>query len=288
MPSIQPGPLLAHLPYGLRPDGDFARLPLSDLAWPLGRPAGLEGGAVGDLGPDDHLLAYLEPWTLRRRPAGLRARLSLMLTEPRAFRWHLMRVLEWQAGRFHRLLTFDARMLRLANARFCTFGATWVRAPEAIDTTKTRELSLIASKKRLLRGHRARHGMARWLRAEEIEADLLGRAYRPIDTKEEGLAPYRFSLVIENSREPGYFTEKLIDALLCRTVPIYWGAPDVEAWFLPEGMILCESMADMKAACRSLGPEAYAARAEAIEENRRRAMAHLDFVEKAAMLVVGS
>ncbi|MCC6007829.1 MAG: hypothetical protein JJU40_09135 [Rhodobacteraceae bacterium] len=287
MSQTSPPPVLALLPYGLKPDAGFAHLPLGRLSWPLGRPAGVEGGALGDLGPDDHLLAFLDPWALRRRPEGLHARLSLMLTEPRSFRRHLMRVLEWQAGRFHRLLTFDARMLRLPNARFCTFGATWVRDPHGVDTTKTRALSLIASQKRLLRGHRARHAMARWLVAEGLDADLLGRAYRPIDTKEEGLAPYRFSLVIENSREPGYFTEKLIDALICRTLPIYWGAPDVGDWFLPEGMILCDSVADMKAACRALGPADYAARAEAIEENRRRAMAHLGFEEKAARLVVG-
>ena len=80
---------------------------------------------------------------------------------------------------------------------------------------------------------------------------------------------------------------ELSDALFCRTAPIYWGAPDVEAWFLPEGMTLFNSVTEMKTSAAASPPEGYAMRAEAIGENRRRAMAHLDFLEKAAMLEVG-
>jgi len=39
-------------------------------------------------------------------------------------------------------------------------------------------------------------------------------------TRPRALTPYRYSVVIENVREPGYFSEKLVDALLCGTVPI--------------------------------------------------------------------
>jgi hypothetical protein len=38
---------------------------------------------------------------------------------------------------------------------------------------------------------------------------------------------YRFALVMENQRQPGYITEKLLDAFAAGAVPIYWGAPDV-------------------------------------------------------------
>ena len=65
----------------------------------------------------------------------------------------------------------------------------------------------------------------------------MGRGYAPFEAKEDGLAPYRASVVIENSREPSYISEKLIDAALCRTLPIYWGAPDVADWFDPAGLI---------------------------------------------------
>ena len=49
------------------------------------------------------------------------------------------------------------------------------------------------------------------LRREESDAAILGRGYRPFERKSDGLAPYRFSIVIENFAEPAFFTEKLIE-----------------------------------------------------------------------------
>jgi len=47
---------------------------------------------------------------------------------------------------------------------------------------------------------------------------------------------YKFALVFENQRQPGYVTEKFLDCLLDATVPIYWGDPTLEAR-LPAKMI---------------------------------------------------
>lgn len=38
---------------------------------------------------------------------------------------------------------------------------------------------------------------------------------------------FRFTIACENSSFPGYVTEKLYDALLAGTIPIYWGSPRV-------------------------------------------------------------
>jgi hypothetical protein len=45
-------------------------------------------------------------------------------------------------------------------------------------------------------------------------------------SKIDVLRRYRHALVMENQRQPGYFTEKLLDAFRAGAVPIYWGAPD--------------------------------------------------------------
>ena len=36
---------------------------------------------------------------------------------------------------------------------------------------------------------------------------------------------------------PGYFTEKLLDCFLTRTVPVYWGCPDIYEYFDLDGII---------------------------------------------------
>ena len=78
--------------------------------------------------------------------------------------------------------------------------------------------------------------------------------------------------MIEDAREPGYISEKLIDAFLCRTVPIYWGAPDIAEWFDPAGMILVDGEADILSAVQGLGARDHDEFASALEANRDRAL----------------
>jgi len=49
---------------------------------------------------------------------------------------------------------------------------------------------------------------------------------------------YQYSVVIENSRQDGYFTEKLLDCLISKTIPIYWGCPNINQWFDTTGWII--------------------------------------------------
>lgn len=49
---------------------------------------------------------------------------------------------------------------------------------------------------------------------------------------------YQYSLVIENSSQPNYFTEKLIDCLITKTIPIYYGCPNIAQYFDTTGWIL--------------------------------------------------
>lgn len=46
-------------------------------------------------------------------------------------------------------------------------------------------------------------------------------------TKRRFVEQFRFTIAMENSEQPGYVTEKLTDALLAHTVPIYWGDPRI-------------------------------------------------------------
>lgn len=49
---------------------------------------------------------------------------------------------------------------------------------------------------------------------------------------------YQYSLVIENSSQTHYFTEKLIDCLITKTIPIYYGCPNISDYFDTTGWIL--------------------------------------------------
>jgi hypothetical protein len=55
--------------------------------------------------------------------------------------------------------------------------------------------------------------------------------------KIEFMSTRKFNLCCENGQYPGYVTEKLLDAYMANTVPIYWGSPTVHRDFYPESMV---------------------------------------------------
>lgn len=50
---------------------------------------------------------------------------------------------------------------------------------------------------------------------------------------------YKFSIAFENACHRGYTTEKIISSFQARTIPIYWGNPDVAKDLNPEAFINC-------------------------------------------------
>jgi hypothetical protein len=64
------------------------------------------------------------------------------------------------------------------------------------------------------------------------------RVYRgAVHDKLRTLGGYRFALAIENTRFPGYVSEKLFDCLFAGTIPVYDGAPDALRYVPPEAFV---------------------------------------------------
>jgi hypothetical protein len=54
------------------------------------------------------------------------------------------------------------------------------------------------------------------------------------------LSEYKFMICFENTNRPNYLTEKLANAYLGNTVPIYWGASKVRTWFNKDAILQLE------------------------------------------------
>lgn len=113
---------------------------------------------------------------------------------------------------------------------------------------KSRVASCIVSAK-----HRHRNNFIkslygrRWFPSGQIASnmDLFGRGHSKIrfgnhykgelgensNCKLSGLLPYQYTMVLENSRQQNYWTEKLADAYLSWCIPIYWGCPNISEFF---------------------------------------------------------
>lgn len=102
---------------------------------------------------------------------------------------------------------------------------------------KTKLVSCIASDLKQLKGHRIRTGFLEKLGKELPGIDFFGKGRHFIPDKLDGLLPYRFSIAIENTSEPFYFTEKISDCFLAYTVPIYYGCTNMAKYFPEKSFI---------------------------------------------------
>lgn len=64
--------------------------------------------------------------------------------------------------------------------------------------------------------------------------------------KKKYLARYKFNICFENMSYPGYVTEKIIDSILGRTIPVYWGAPDILDYVPADAFIDASQFDSMK------------------------------------------
>jgi hypothetical protein len=67
----------------------------------------------------------------------------------------------------------------------------------------------------------------------------------PIINKAEFLSSYKFSIAMENSEGDGYISEKIVDAFLSGTIPIYYGDYMVDEFINPKTYILIKGEKDI-------------------------------------------
>lgn len=107
--------------------------------------------------------------------------------------------------------------------------------------------SVICSSLSYTPSHRARLEFVNRLCEQSAQVDRFGFGHRPIDDKWQALRDYRVHVGIENSSSPDYWTEKAADAFLSECFLVYWGCPNLEAYF-PEDAYTYIDLNDVDAA----------------------------------------
>lgn len=112
------------------------------------------------------------------------------------------------------------------------------------DFNKPKKISLVMSN---IKGgfYDNRHKALNYILNSDLDIDIYGRDLNLTDKRYKGapenkadaLIPYEYSIAIENGRWNGYISEKFFDCILCNTVPIYLGAPDIINYFNPGAIV---------------------------------------------------
>jgi hypothetical protein len=173
--------------------------------------------------------------------------------------------------KFDLIFTFDKSLLELSDKFVLVpYGGCWIDVEDRMVHQKSKDVSIILSSKRTTTGHRFRH-----LVLENFQKiDSFG-FNNPIDKKITALKDYRFSVVIENCQKDYYFSEKLIDAFITGTMPIYWGCPSIGEFFDTNGMLIIDNIDDLEIAMKSLNETFYESKLDSIKHNFEAAKKYL-------------
>jgi len=176
---------------------------------------------------------------------------------------------------FERILTHEQEIMEefTGKALWYPHGGVWIPpADRRLDHTKTDLVSIIASNKAAAVGHKLRHAVITKFRDT---LKVYGRQYNPIEFKTEALAPFMFSVTIENGQSDDYFTEKLIDCFMTGCVPIYYGCAGISRYFNMDGILTFNTLDELAAILPTLTPDLYLSMRPAMADNFYRSMPYL-------------
>jgi hypothetical protein len=219
------------------------------------------------------------------------------------------------AHRFDLILTHSHRVFNnVRNAAEFNFGSCWIDPKDYVGqgAEKRFVVSFLCGGKTMLQGHHDR--IALWQRLGELDIPVdawASSVCRPparpqgqefpcsqwvinnahlLDSfqtdKIRMLRDAQFHVCIENHREPGYFTEKLIDCFVTRTVPIYVGDPRIGRCFDPAGLFQCATVDEVIETVNRLKPTTYDTVRKAIDCNHNVALGYAERMENRVQRII--
>lgn len=171
------------------------------------------------------------------------------------------------------LTYYDSVLSELPNSELNYFAGTWIN--EIRDNfVKNRKLSFITSNKNFATGHKVRMDVVKNL---SHRFDLYGRGFNEIENKMEGLENYQFSVVIENEFMNNWFTEKIVDCFMTKTIPVYKGCPNIGDFYDEAGIIKFNDVEDLDSIIGSLDEDRYKSMLESVNRNYNIAINDIPF-----------
>jgi len=166
--------------------------------------------------------------------------------------------------------TYDDRLIKKYPNKFkyLPLGQCYVPRDESFIHNKTHLCSLTS-------------GVLRWechkLRGKVFDEfndsgliDFLGRGFNaPYKTHLDAFAPYMYHINIPNTKQGTYMSAHELDAMACGTVMIHCGC-DLSKFFDMNGIITFDTIDELKDIMKTIGPDDYYSRMDAIKYNLKQ------------------
>jgi hypothetical protein len=146
---------------------------------------------------------------------------------------------------------------------------------------KPKLISVIASDKAFTVEHRYRREFVAALETAFVgRLDVFGRGIQDIEDKWDAIAPYKYHVVLENGAFTDYWTEKISDAYLGWSFPLYMGCPNLDAYFPAQSFARLawgDTAGALSAVERVLSMDPYQSALPKIEAARRQCLDAYNF-----------
>jgi len=155
-----------------------------------------------------------------------------------------------------------------------TRDINWLKKYDNFEKSKL--ISVFCSSKIVTPSHLLRYKFVKKLKnyfGDQI--DWYGNGINSIPQKWDGIAPYKYHVVLENQSRHNILSEKLYDSYLGLSFPFYWGAPNISEFFHPDSFVPIEIL-DWKGAIdtieKNISSDRWLRSKELLIENKERVL----------------
>jgi len=189
---------------------------------------------------------------------------------------------------FSVILTYNDKILNTCdNALYFPFSFTFLKQ-EQYETNYEKEFKLSHLCGTLLKsyGHQLRHEILDREKEFKIPTKFfktIGDRHNLDTVGEDKVTVFgdaQYGIVIENFSHRGYFSEKLIDCFLMKTIPIYWGCSNIDNFFNINGIIQFHNVDDIIFYLNNIDESYYENCKDIIEENYKIALKYTNYEQR--------
>ena len=157
---------------------------------------------------------------------------------------------------------------------------------------KPKVLSVFCSNQEWTDDHKLRLKFVRHLKSYFGDRlDWFGNGVNTLDQKWDGIAQYKYHIVLENQSRNNVITEKLYDSFLALAHPIYYGAPNAAEYFDPNSFSTID-IVDIKGSIQKIETiiesDRYQQSLPALIESKDRVLAQFNMFQRIARVCTES
>jgi hypothetical protein len=188
---------------------------------------------------------------------------------------------------FHYILTHNQDILdKYLNAKLFIFNSVWATNKDY--SPKEFSISTLVGNKTWTKQQVMRQEL--WFKQDKIEnkkfyassfgppSDIMGNEF--IGENKDALFNSQFHIAIENCSIDNYFTEKILDCFISKTIPIYCGCVNIEKYFNDKGIIKFNNINECISECNKLNKDTYKEMLPYVEENYKIALQYINWQER--------